>query len=116
MEWQLEWGGKLDTLLAFQEYSGITPKGLQDRPVIPIELQFAWAIFAELSSYRLPSGMGGQAAIQLSEFLSYAGLWQFSRTEAQEVWGTVHKIDMIWLEVLHKRNEAEVKSKQKAKK
>lgn len=116
MEWQSEWGQKIDTLLAFQEQSGITPRALLTRPVIPIELQFAWSVFSELSSYRLPSGMGGHSSIQLSEFLAYAGLWQFSRDEMQDVWALVHKIDSIWLEIIAKRAESETKSKQKAKK
>jgi hypothetical protein len=60
--------------------------------------------------------MGGIAAIQLSEFLAYAALWQFSRIETQDTWDTVHKIDSIWLDVVAKRQETEAKTKQKAKK
>ena len=115
MEWQFEWGGKVNTLIAFQEESGITPRALQNRQTKPIEIKFAWTDFSELSSCRLPSGMGGQAAIQLSEFLAYAGLWQFSRLEAQEIWSVVHTIDCIWLDIVAKRQETEAKTKAKAK-
>jgi len=51
--WELEWGREIETLLAFQKESGITPKSLLDRPKLKDSYRRHLKAFYDLSSGRL---------------------------------------------------------------
>ena len=99
----------MDMLRRIQETTGEVPKALATQPVLAEHLKYTLTLFQELSESRHYSGMGEPRPLVLKDFLDYAGLWQFSRAEAQETWETVRRIDNAWLRLYVKRRESEPK-------
>lgn len=98
------------------EDTGVVPPALLNKPELLPHLRCAWDLFHALSGHRATTGPSLPTPIQLSEFLAYAKLYQFSRLSAQAHWKTVRQIDRLWLRELVKRQEAEHKAaKAKAK-
>jgi hypothetical protein len=96
-------------LRRIQEATGETPRALAIQPELPEHLKYYLELFQELSDSRHYSGMGEPRPLVLKDFLEYAGLWQFTRVEAQEMWEVVRRIDTAWLRLYVKRRETEPK-------
>lgn len=88
----------METLLKFQQSSGITPKALANRPVLAEHLVYYWQLFSELAEERVYSGMGEPRGLSLQNFLAYAALYQFTRLEVQQSWEYVRLIDGLWMD------------------
>lgn len=100
-------------LLKIQEETGVVPKALQNRPTLAEHLKHGWAVFSELNAQRLP-GYAAPSALQLSQLLGLANLWQWSRRETQDTWELVSLIDRLWLREVEKRQAAaDAKKKRK---
>lgn len=91
------------------------PVALQKKPDLKPHLKHVWDLFWELSETR-PPAFSGVAALLLSEFLSHAGLYQFTRLETQESWHYVRVLDRAYRSYQQKWQEENAKSKPSAKK
>ena len=96
-------------LQRIQETTGQVPNALATQPALAEHLKYVLALFQELAESRHYSGMGEPRPLVLKDFLDYAGLWQFNRVEAQELWETVRRIDNAWLRLYVKRQRSESK-------
>jgi len=70
LQWQLNWGDKIEWLEDLAEEDGVEPKALQERPQLPDHLQFVWSAWWELHTDR-PVGMA-VGAIPFSAIDRYA--------------------------------------------
>ena len=94
-------------LQRIQDTTGQVPNALATQPALAEHLKYILALFQELADSRHYSGMGEPRPLVLKDFLDYAGLWQFSRLEAQELWELVRRIDNAWLRLYVKRRDSQ---------
>jgi hypothetical protein len=73
LSWTLQWGSELETLLAIQESTGMTPKGLQDRTELEPGCHKYWELFWVLSGARAFNEVGA-LPIAVSEIAALLGL------------------------------------------
>ena len=105
----MEWGSKLESLLAFQAESGITPKALQELPPVPKHLRWYYDCFRELTRDRR-FDQGQPLPLTTFEIRTY---WSaFKLTDFEEFYEAMHLFDMAWLHEVAKKQELEA---QKAK-
>lgn len=83
LQWQLKWGKGLDALLEVQAKTGVTPKGLQDRPSLSPEADDIYGAFSVLSKRRKYNQAGLQP-LEVSEVTAYLTELGFSGEESRE--------------------------------
>ncbi len=84
---------------------GITPKALQNRPVLDQRWHFANTVFNALTGSRRYTA-GGPANIPISEYDVYARGYGFTAMEWRDTWEDLQVIDSIWLTEVAKKMAA----------
>ena len=108
MAWQIQWGLEIPALLEFRDSSGITPRALENRPVLDNRLSFFYGEFQELHRGRTYSGTtGSPRPLALCDFVDYCEFNNVSRNDQIWMWDVIKLFDQAWLEEFTKKQKLE---------
>ncbi|QDQ26702.1 hypothetical protein FNU76_10185 [Chitinimonas arctica] len=94
MQWQLDWGAYLPTLLEEEAESGETPQALLDMPPLDPDNARWYQAFNDLNPSRV-AGFG-PGSIPVSEILAYAQLLQVD--DRDTLFRRIRACDHTWLQ------------------
>lgn len=104
MEWEFQWGEKLDFLKTLAE-QGEEPPALKDRPRLKPWLAEYMGAFKLLSSSR-SVGMGGVGAIPISEMMAYFALSEIFDPDERETYITMmQSLDSAYLKRMNTKSD-----------
>lgn len=82
-------------LQQMEERTGVTPPALASRPKLTDAQRQLHEVFLEVSTCRSYT-MAGPLPLSLTDFLSYATMYDLDRETAQDTWRMIRQVDDHW--------------------